>query len=204
MTRLALGAALLATLLLATPAQAAAPWMDHTLSPDRRADLLAGQMLLPEKVNLVTGVSGCAGRGSDGFVLGSARLGLPDLEIVGAGMGVSGICPNRANGGKATELPAPIAMAASWDPAVAYADGAVIGRETRATGFNVSIGGDVNLARDPRNGRTFEAEGEDPLLAGTMVGAQLRGTQDQHVVATIKHYALNNEERNRLTASSQV
>src|SRR3954447_18400935 len=108
MTRLALGAALLATLALAAPAQAAAPWMDRTLSPDRRADLLAAQMLLPEKVNLVTGVSGCAGRGSDGFVLGSARLGLPDLEIVGAGMGVSGICPNRANGGKATELPAPI------------------------------------------------------------------------------------------------
>src|SRR3954466_3922874 len=119
-------------------------------------------------------------------------------------MGVSGICPNRANGGKATELPAPIAMAASWDPDVAYADGAVIGRETRATGFNVSIGGDVNLAPDPRNGRTFEAEGEDPLLAGTMVGAQLRGTQSQDVIGDIKHFALNNREGSRGTQSSNV
>lgn len=197
--------ALLVAVQLAHPGavRAAQPWDDPSLSPDRRADLMAAQMLLPEKVGLVTGLAPCA-NGADGFVPGIPRLGLPSLTFTGAGAGIAGVCPNRANGGKATLLPAPIAMAASWDPATAYADGALIGQEGRDFGFNVSIGGDVNLARDPRNGRTFEGEGEDPLLAGSLVGAQLRGTQDQHMVATIKHFAMNDEEANRLTASSEV
>jgi beta-glucosidase len=191
----------------AAPAVAAdqRPWTDRSKSPDDRAAAVVSELTLVEKVNLVTGLFGCVPKGSDGFALGVPRLGIPDLAIVGAGMGVSGgICPNRANGGKATLLPSPLAMAASWDPQVAYEDGALIGRETRATGFNVSIGGAVNLARDPRSGRTFEGEGEDPVLAGTMVGHQLKGTQDEQVVATIKHFALNNEEKHRLTASSEI
>jgi beta-glucosidase len=124
---------------------------------------------------------------------------------MGAGMGVTGACEGSPpNSGKATELPAPIAMAASWDPGLARRHGALIGKEMRALGFNVAIGGDVNLARDPRNGRTWEAEGEDPYLAGTMVAAQLAGTQSQHIPATIKHFAMNNQETDRLTASSEV
>jgi beta-glucosidase len=183
------------------PAIGDQPWMNRQLSPDQRADLLEAQMAQPEKIDLVTGVSVC-GATADGWNLGSPRLGLPDLKLAGAGMGVTAGCegPN----GKATELPAPIAMAASWSRGVAYQDGALIGTETRDFGFNVAIGGDVNLARDPRNGRTFEAEGEDPYLAGTIVAAQLRGTQSRHIPATIKHFAFNNEEANRLTASSDV
>lgn len=182
---------------------ASPPWSDPSLSPDRRADFLEAQMTLPEKVGLTTGLAPCT-NGADGFVPGIPRLGLPNLTFSGAGEGVAGVCPNRSNGGKATLLPAPLAMAASWDPEVAREDGVVIGRETRDYGYDVSIGGDVNLARDPRNGRTFEAEGEDPLLAGTMVGAQLAGTESQHVIATIKHFAMNDEEANRMTASSEV
>jgi beta-glucosidase len=176
--------------------------MNPGQSPDQRADEMAAQMTLPEKVNLVTGTSFCGG-GADGYVLGSPRLGLPDLNLIGAGMGVTDVC-DRQPSGQTTELPAPIAMAASWDPRVAYQDGVLIGQETRDVGFNVAIGGDVNLARDPRNGRTFEAEGEDPVLAGTMVAAQLRGTQSQHLPATIKHFAENNEEQYRGTQSSNV
>jgi beta-glucosidase len=181
---------------------AAQPSMNRGPSPDQRADELAAQMTQPEKVNLVTGTSLCGG-GADGYVAGDPRLPLPALNLVGAGAGVTDIC-HRASDGAATELPAPIAMAASWDPQIAYVDGALIGLETRALGFDVAIGGDVNLARDPRNGRTFEAEGEDPLLAGTIVGAQLRGTQSQHIPATIKHFAFNNEEQYRGTQSSDV
>jgi beta-glucosidase len=206
MRRIGVLAVAIAVLVACAPAAAAQaapqPWMDPGQSPDKRADEMAAQMTLPEKVNLVTGTSLCGG-GADGYVLGSPRLGLPDLNLVGSGMGVTDIC-NRQSNGQATELPAPIAMAASWDPQVAYRDGVLIGQETRDVGFNVAIGGDVNLARDPRNGRTFEAEGEDPLLAGTTVAAQLRGTQSQHLPATIKHFAENNEEQYRGTQSSNV
>jgi beta-glucosidase len=195
-------AALAAWAPVAVAQGAGQPWMTPGQSPDQRADEMAAQMTLPEKVNLVTGTSFCGG-GADGYVLGSPRLGLPDLNLIGAGMGVTDVC-NRQPTGQTTELPAPIAMAASWDPQIAYQDGVLIGQETRDVGFNVSIGGDVNLARDPRNGRTFEAEGEDPVLSGTMVAAQLRGTQSQHLPATIKHFAENNEEQYRGTQSSNV
>jgi beta-glucosidase len=173
-------------------------------SPDQRADAVVAQMTLPEKVALVTGTQICD-RGADGRATGSSRLGIPDVKMVGAGQGVANVC--AAGRGKTTGntlLPAPLALAASWDEQTAYDSGRVIGRETRLAGMNTSIGGDVNLARDPRNGRTFEAEGEDPLLAGTIVGAQLRGTGDQHVVTTIKHFALNNHEADRGTQSSDV
>jgi beta-glucosidase len=189
----------------ASPALAdssAMPWMNAKQPPDQRASEMAAQMTVAEKVDLVTGTAVC-GRGADGYVAGDPALGLPDLNLVGAGAGVTDIC-HRAGDGAATELPAPIAMAASWDPQVAYADGALIGLQTRDLGFDVAIGGDVNLARDPRNGRTFEAEGEDPLLAGTIVGSQLRGTQSQDIPATVKHFAFNNEEEYRGTQSSNV
>ena len=75
--------------------------------------------------------------------------------------------------------------------------GAMIGAEARASGFNVMLAGGVNLMREPRNGRNFEYGGEDPLLAGTMVGAQIAGIQSNHIISTIKHYALNDQETGR-------
>jgi beta-glucosidase len=73
----------------------------------------------------------------------------------------------------------------------------MIGREARQSGFNVMLAGGVNLVRDPRNGRNFEYGGEDPLLAGTMVGAQIAGIQSNRIVSTVKHYALNDQETGR-------
>ena len=66
----------------------------------------------------------------------------------------------------------------------------MIGSEARASGFNVMLAGGVNLMREPGNGRNFEYGGEDPLLAGTMVGALVRGIQSNHIVSTVKHFAL--------------
>ena len=82
-------------------------------------------------------------------------------------------------------------------PDAAYEYGALIGRELRAQGFNMSLGGGVNLTREPRNGRTFEYLGEDPVLAGTLVGKLIQGTQSQHVIGDIKHYAFNDQESGR-------
>jgi beta-glucosidase len=103
-----------------------------------------------------------------------------------------------------TSLPSGLATAATWNPELAFKGGAMIGSEARSSGFNVQLAGGVNLARDPRNGRNFEYGGEDPLLAGTMVGAQIRGIQSNHIISTIKHWALNGQETGRMTVSSNI
>ncbi|MCM3612806.1 glycosyl hydrolase, partial [Planococcus sp. MERTA32b] len=99
---------------------------------------------------------------------------------------------------------APIALAATWDPQLATAYGARIATELRALGYAEGLGGGVNLAREPRNGRTFEYMGEDPVLAGTMSAARTSGTQSKNVIATIKHFAMNGQETNRMTSNSVV
>jgi beta-glucosidase len=108
-----------------------------------------------------------------------------------------GVRSSGENGRYSTALPADLAAAASWDLDAAFEYGALIGRELRAQGYNMSLGGGVNLAREPRNGRTFEYMGEDPILAGKMVGSVIRGLQAQHVIGDIKHYALNDQESGR-------
>lgn len=189
------------------------PWMNKSLSPDQRADLLVKQMTLDEKIQLVHGSMSMAlgipgfprakgALGGDGFVPGIPRLGIPDLQLIGAGVGVTNL--GRRKGGQATALPSSLAETATWDPNLAYKFGAVIGRETRDQGFNVSLGGGVDLARDPRDGRNFEYHGEDPILAGTITAQELRAIQDQHVVATIKHFAVNDQESGRMTVNSDI
>ena len=108
-----------------------------------------------------------------------------------------GVRASGKNGRYSTALPCNLAAAASWDLEAAYDYGALIGRELRAQGFNMSLGGGVNLTREPRNGRNFEYLGEDPILAGKLVGQLIKGTQDQHVIGDIKHYALNDQESGR-------
>jgi beta-glucosidase len=85
----------------------------------------------------------------------------------------------------ATLLPSSLGAASSFDPQAAYLYGSVIGRELRDQGYNMSIGGGVDLIREPRNGRNFEYAGEDPILAGTMVGQLMKGVQAQQVMGDI-------------------
>ena len=124
-------------------------------------------------------------KGSAGFVPGVPRLGIPDQTQTDASIGV------RNSFIPSTALPSSLATAASFDPAVPRAGGAMIGAEARATGHNTMLSGGVNLAREPRNGRNFEYTGEDPLLAGTMAGALIDGIQSNNIISTIKHYAVN-------------
>jgi beta-glucosidase len=180
------------------------PWMDTSLSPDKRASLVMKEMTLDEKVSLLHG-TGMVGLGpmsppsvhSDGgagYVVGVPRLGIPDLQISDAAYGVRA---SGENGRYSTALPDDLAGAASWDLDAAYEYGALIARELRAQGYNMSLGGGVNLTRDPRNGRTFEYMGEDPILAGKMVARVMTGEQAEHVIGDIKHYALNDQENGR-------
>ena len=192
---------------------AARPWMDPRLSPDERARRLEQQMTLDERISLAHGPMAMpfgpdrpipAGAiGSAGFIRGVARLGMPDLQESDASLGVTNpLEVRKADGG--TPLPSGLAMAATFDPELAYQAGALIGREAWSKGFNVLLGGGVDLTREPRNGRNFEYLGEDPLLAGTMAGEAVRGTQDQHVVSTLKHYALNSQETLRHSADVRI
>jgi len=130
-----------------------------------------------------------------GYVSGIARLGIPALKETDASLGVSYVMGIRNDG--ATALPSGVAQAASWNPDLLYRGGAMIGSEARAKGFNVLLAGGVNLMRDPRNGRTFEYLSEDPLLSGMLVGAAIRGIQSNHIISTIKHFALNGQETGR-------
>jgi beta-glucosidase len=165
-------------------------------------------MTLDEKIQLVHGSMAMLGRkipgalGGDGFVPGIPRLGIPDLNLIGAGVGITNL-GKRANG-QATALPASLAETATWDPKLAYEFGTVIGRETRDQGFNVSLGGGNDIMREPRNGRNFEYHGEDPILAGKIIGQELKAIQDQGVIADIKHYALNCQETDRMGVSSNL
>jgi len=180
-------------------------WLDKSLSPDKRADLVVEQMTLDEKLLLVHGDAGSLARqhslGGAGFVPGIPRLGIPDLQMTD---GRSGVANTGSHGRYTTALPCALAAAASWDPNEAYEFGALLGKESRDLGFQVSLGGTSNIIREPRNGRNFECLGEDPILVGNMLGRELKGTQDQQVVGDINRFAVNDQETGRFIGSAVI
>ena len=188
------------------------PWMNKKLSPEERAELVLKQMTLDEKLSLVHG-NGMAHEsqwtmplthltnGGAGYVEGIERLGIPPLIISDAGYGVRS---SGANGRYSTAMPSNLGAASSWDPESACAFGEVVGGELRAQGFDMTLGGGLNLTREPRNGRTFEYAGEDPLLAGTVVGNMMKCEQAQHVIGDIKHYTVNDQETGRFVVNSII
>src|SRR5579863_5403410 len=188
------------------------PWMNRGLSPEERADLVLKELTLDEKLALLHG-NGMAHapqwqmplsnltNGGAGYVEGVQRLGIPPLVISDAGYGVR---DSGANGRYSTAMPSSLGAAASWDPDSACEFGTVIGKELRAQGFNMTLGGGVDLAREPRNGRSFEYAGEDPLLAGTVVGNLMKCEQAQHVVGDIKHYVMNDQETGRFFVNAVI
>jgi beta-glucosidase len=181
------------------------PWKNPSLAPEERAELVLQQMTLDEKIALLHG-NGMQhapqwqmplthlSNGGAGYVEGVERLGIPPIFISDAAYGIR---DSGANGRYSTALPSNLAAASSWDAQSACEYGALIGRELRAQGFNMTLGGGVNLTREPRDGRTFEYAGEDPLLAGTMVGNLMKCEQAQHVIGDIKHFAINDQETGR-------
>ncbi|SMG53613.1 beta-glucosidase family protein [Paraburkholderia susongensis] len=188
-------------------AQPDANWKKKGDLADMRAAALVAQLTLDEKIQLVHGTGmptvGLGGpfpswvQGA-GYIPGVSRLGIPALATADSAGGVN------VQNAHATALPAPVALAASWNVQLAGIYGARIARELRVLGYAEGLGGGINLAREPRDGRTFEYMGEDPVLAGTMSAARTMGTQSQNVIATVKHYAFNDQETNRMTSNSVV
>ena len=187
------------------------PWMNKALSPDERADLVLKELTLDEKISMVHGAGwGVLRKGGPvdphsnfaaGYMPGIERLGIPGIDLADSAVGLR-MAAYQAR--YATLLPSTLGAASSWNPDAAFLYGSVIGRELRAWGSNMSIGGGVDITREPRNGRNFEYAGEDPVLAGTMTGNLMKGVKSQHILSDIKHYAMNDQETGRNVVNTQL
>jgi beta-glucosidase len=178
-------------------ARTAHPWVDRSLSPEQRTELVLKEMTLEEKVVLVHGagkVRPANWLGGAGYAAGIPRLGIPEVQ---SSNGRSGVGQAGPRGRYATALPCALALSATWDLALSRDYGALMGKECRQLGFQISLGGTANLVREPRCGRNFECFGEDPILIGKMLAEELKATQAQGVIANINRYALNDQETAR-------
>ena len=158
-------------------------------------DALLQQLTLKEKLSLLHGQHDPdirIGLDSAGYLPGVPRLGIPPIRLVDGPAGIRTLAT-------ATALPAPVALAASFDPALAERYGRVLGREGLARNQQILLSPMVNLVRVPQAGRNFETFGEDPLLSSRLVAAEIAGIQQAGMMATVKHFAVNNQESKRLT-----
>jgi beta-glucosidase len=195
--RLAGITAVIASLIAVPPTRTAAARSAQT--PEERAARLVSQLTLDEKITQLHGIRNAE---HQRFVPGVPRLNIPPLRITN---GPAGVGPSDDPQQKpATALPAPISLAASFDPALAGAYGEVQGSETRALAHSLLEAPDINMTRVPQNGRTFETYGEDPYLAGRISVADIRGVQRHGIIAEVKHHAANNQETDRFTVDERI
>jgi beta-glucosidase len=197
--------ALTATLALAArvPSASAAgapapscPWLNQSLPVNERVDMLLGQMTLANKINMVTGAGF-----SEPYVFFTS--GIPSLCVpaigeedgpLGVGDGLTGV----------TQLPASVSLAATFDSSLALQYGQVIGSEEHGKGAMVNLGPTVNIDRDPRWGRSFEAFTEDPFLNGALAVSEIDGVQSQGEMSQVKHLGVYNQETNRNTSADDA
>ncbi len=191
--------------------------MNTALSPDARADLVIAAMTQDEKLLLVNGYFGAALPGLpmppgvaaadlptvSGYIPGIARLGIPAITESDAGIGIANQLHLR-KGDQATALPSGFSPPRRGIPISPLLPAPCWGEEARDRGYDVVLGGAMNLAREPRSGRTFEYAGEDPLLAGTIVGEEIRGIQAQGVITTRQALRLNDQETARTSLSANI
>jgi beta-glucosidase len=171
-------------------AQTGPRYKDATAPVETRVQDLLSKMTLEEKIDMLGGLE-------DFYIRPNERLGIPKIKMADGPLGVR-------NYGKATAFPAGIAFAASWDTILTGQYGQAVGTEARSKGVHIMLAPGVNIYRAPMCGRNFEYYGEDPYLASRIVVAYITGVQSKGVVATVKHYAANNEEYDRHTVSSDV
>lgn len=206
-------------------------WMDRSLTPEQRADLLLAEMSFEQKAQQLTGavpevvpeLPHCKGAR---HVTGIPALHIPTLRVTNGPVGigqndcvaldtppemtyVNGLHVDmavyfHASSAKATALPSSIAVAASFDPKVATAFGELIGEEGSRLALHVYEAPGMNLARLPLGGRNFEYKGEDPYLAGVMAVAETRAVQSKGMIAVAKHFVGNEQEVNRMSVSEVI
>ena len=163
-------------------------YRNKNLALDIRVDDLLSRMTLDEKIQLI---------GGTGFATKPIeRLGIPELRMTDGPLGV--------RWEKSTAFPSGICIAAGWNPTIANNVGAAIGREVKGHDRHVLLGPCVNIARIPQGGRNFESYGEDPYLASRMAVEYIKGVQSEGVAATVKHFACNNQEYERMFVDVKV
>ncbi|GHB75577.1 glycosyl hydrolase [Streptomyces umbrinus] len=181
---------------VALAATAGPPSLAHAATARRqpaagpRVEGLLTKLTLDEKLSMLHGATDPKALGQAGYVPGVERLGIPPLRLAD---GPAGVRVKQ----HATALPAPVLLAAAFDPGLARRYGQVIGREGRALGQDVLLSPMVNLIRTPYAGRNFETFSEDPLLSADLVAEEIKGIQSEGLIATVKHYAMNNQEKDR-------
>ncbi|ORM72459.1 glycosyl hydrolase [Pantoea wallisii] len=187
-------------------------WQKAGLTADEKASLVLAQMTEDEKYAWLSGPMAIpmsneplpeGAIGSAAYYPGIPRLGIPAMQQTDASLGVTAL-GNVRPGDNATALASGLLLASTFSPEMAEQTGELVGREAFAKGFNVQLAGGANLIREPRGGRNFEYLSEDPLLTGIMAGHSVRGIQSQHVVSTVKHFALNPQETGRVVVSSDL
>ncbi|WP_338839577.1 beta-glucosidase [Flavobacterium ginsenosidimutans] len=197
------------------------PWEDTRLSVNQRIDAIIKEMTNAEKVELLIGtgmpgievLTGPVGDSKQGLVPGAAggtaafeRFGIPATVVADGPAGLR-IAPTRENDSKtyyATAFPVGTALASTWNKALLEEVGKAIGNEVKEYGVDVLLAPALNIQRNPLNGRNFEYYSEDPLVSGKTAAAIVNGIQSQGVGTSIKHFAVNNEETNRLTVNAHV
>jgi beta-glucosidase len=180
------------------------PWMSLTMTPTQRTAAVLAAMSTSDKLALFTGVDPHAALGVAegplyvGYVPANPRLCIPALTLNDGPAGVADLMVGT------TSFPAPIVQAATWDRKLQERFGHTLGLEAWQKGVNVLLAPNVNIARVPENGRNFEAFGEDPFLSGQTGAAEIAGIQQNSIIATVKHFAVNSQETNRYYVSSNV
>jgi beta-glucosidase len=157
---------------------------------ESRVNSILDKMTVEEKIEMLGGIN-------DFYTRPIPRLGVPSLKMSDGPMGVHDY-------GLTTAYPAGIALAASWDVDLAHRFGVAMGNDARARGVHFILAPGMNIYRAPMNGRNFEYFGEDPFLASRMAVNEIKGIQEQGVIATAKHFAGNNSEFARTTLSSDI
>jgi beta-glucosidase len=204
-------------LALAGGAHAQKPQPDEAMgSPDERARQTEAQMTDDERFGLIHSlmiIVFTTGKRDErvpadvpqiaGWVKGVPRLGVPNLLLTDAGLGITNPGGGR-KGDAATAFPSAQLQGATFNPALSREGGRILAREARARGFNVVLGGGMNLARDPRHGRNFEYFSEDPLLSALMASEQVMGIQGENVMGMLKHVSLNSHETNKWELDAQI
>jgi beta-glucosidase len=157
------------------------PYKNPSLSIEERVEDLLSRMTLEEKIDML---------GGTGFETKAIeRLGIPPMNMTDGPLGV--------RWGNSSSFPSGISMAATWDTSLIERYGVALAKETKGKGRHVILGPCVNIARIPQGGRNFESFGEDPFLTSRLAVNCIKGVQKENVVATIKHFACNNQEFQR-------
>nr|WP_315166305.1 glycoside hydrolase family 3 C-terminal domain-containing protein [uncultured Flavobacterium sp.] len=163
-----------------------------------KATKLVAKMTLEEKASLCSGETAWSTKAI-------ARLGIPSIFMTDGPHGLrKAVGFDFTNSVPATCFPTASAVASSWNPALAQKMGEALGIESQANDVQILLGPGVNMKRSPLGGRNFEYFSEDPILAGTIATGYINGVQSQGVGTSIKHFAANSQETERMSNSSNV